>query len=136
MNYILDTDTLIYFLKGEPHVVKKMLQVESGAIHTTIINHSELLFGAYNSAHVEKNLKNITGFLSSISILPYDEEASETFGQLKAKLKLKGKLIADMDLMIASICLAQNATLVTNNARHFERVNHLKFTSWVSKIMN
>lgn len=131
MNYILDTDTLIYFLKGEPQVVKKMRQVESKAIYTSIITHSELLFGAYNSAHVEKNLKKISKFLDSIAILPYDEEASKTFGQLKAKLKHKGKLIADMDLMIASICLTQKATLVTNNSRHFERVPHLKFTNWV-----
>lgn len=131
MNYILDTDTIIYFLKGDPRVVKKILHVESKAIHTTIVTHSELLFGAYNSAHVEGNLKKISQFLDRISILPYDQDASKKFGQLKANLKIKGKLIADMDLMIASICLAQNSTLVTNNARHFERVPHLKFTNWL-----
>ncbi len=130
MNYILDTDILIYFLKGVPNVVKKIQQAENKAIHTTIVTHSELLFGAYNSAHVDFNLKKISMFLNAISILPYDENASKKFGQLKANLKIKGKLIADMDLMIASICLAQKATLVTNNSRHFDRVPNLKFTSW------
>lgn len=131
MSFILDTDTLIYFLKGEPQVVKKMLQIDSKAIYTSIISHSELFFGAYNSTHVIKNLKKVSLFLDNISILPYDENASNKFGQLKAKLKLQGKLIADMDLMIASICLVQNATLVTNNSRHFERIPHLKYTNWV-----
>jgi predicted nucleic acid-binding protein len=132
MKYILDTDTLIYFLKGETHVIKNMLQIESTAIHTSIISHSELLFGAYNSAHVERNLKKILRFLNSISILPYDENASTLFGKLKAKLKIQGNLIADMDLMIASICLSQKATLVTNNSRHFERIPRLKFINWAN----
>lgn len=131
MTYILDTDILIYFLKGEARVVRKMLHTESEAVHTTIISHSELFFGAYHSAHIEKNLKKISQFLNNISIMPYDEEASSLFGQLKAKLKIKGKLIADMDLMIASICLSQNATLVTNNTKHFEKVPHLKHTNWL-----
>jgi len=132
MKYILDTDTLIYFLKGETHVVKNMLQIESTAIHTSIISHSELMFGAYNSTHVDKNLKKISRFLNSISILPYDENASTLFGKLKAKLKIQGNLIADMDLMIASICLSQKATLVTNNSRHFERIPRLKFINWAN----
>ncbi len=130
MKYVLDTDTIIYFLKGEPHVANKILKVDNKAISTTIISHSELFFGVYNSSHIEKNHKLITGFLDRISIFPYDENASHKFGEIKAKLKSKGQLIADLDLMIASICIAQNATLVTNNSRHFEKVPHLKFTNW------
>lgn len=132
MNYVLDTDTIIYFLKGDPQVVKKVLHLDSKSIHTTIINHSELLFGAHNSAHIEKNLKKISQFLNAVSILPYNQDASQKFVQLKASLKAKGKLIADMDLMIASICLGQNITLVTNNSRHFERIPHLKITNWIA----
>lgn len=132
MNYILDTDTIIYFLKGDTSVVKKVSRIDSKVVHTTIINHSELIFGAHNSAHVERNLEKISRFLDSISILPYNQDASKKFGQLKASLKAKGKPIADMDLMIASICLAQNTTLVTNNSRHFERIPHLKLTNWIA----
>ncbi len=45
MKYILDTDTLIYFLKGQANVVKSMADISSDQLATTIINHTELLFG-------------------------------------------------------------------------------------------
>lgn len=131
MNIILDTDTIIYFLKGEHSVIKKMLQVDSKLIHTTMISHSELFYGAYHSKHMKKNLEKISVFLDTISVLPYTKEASQIFGKLKASLKKKGKLIADMDLTIASICLENNAELITNNTRHFERIPKLKYRSWL-----
>ncbi|MCP4148878.1 MAG: type II toxin-antitoxin system VapC family toxin [bacterium] len=35
-----------------------------------------------------------------------------------------------MDLMIASICLANNVTLVTNNLKHFSRIEELPIENW------
>ncbi len=49
MKYILDTDTLIYFLKGNAHIVEKVASISAEKITTTIVNHTELLYGAYNS---------------------------------------------------------------------------------------
>jgi predicted nucleic acid-binding protein len=130
MNYIIDTDILIYFLKNNENVVEKFSEINNEKISTTIINYTELLFGAYNSLQVEKNLKRFKAFLKTIHVVDFDKNAAEHFARTKAKLKKKGNLIADMDLMIASICLANNFVLVTNNTKHFNRIEKLKIENW------
>ncbi|MEA2028492.1 MAG: PIN domain-containing protein [Campylobacterota bacterium] len=130
MKYIIDSDILIYFLKGREDVVKAMIGINPESLFTTRINATELLYGAYNSAHIEKNLQKIIPFLKNFKILEFDELSSEIFAKLKAKLKKSGNPIADMDLMIASIALANNAILVTNNTKHFERIEELTIENW------
>jgi len=123
---ILDSDIIIYFLKGKQDVIENVLSVPRDKLYTTRINYSELLYGAYNSLKVEQNLKTIKQFLQELEILEYDEKSANIFAQLKAKLKARGNLIADMDLMIASISIANNQTLYTNNLKHFERIDNLE----------
>jgi len=126
MKYILDSDILIYFLKGKEDIVKKVISLPQNELCITIINYTELLYGIYNSNNVEQNKEKILPFLDNFDILPFDKKSSEIFAKLKANLKRKGNLIADMDLMIASITIANKATLFTNNLKHFERIEDLK----------
>ena len=130
MKYIIDTDILIYFLNNKEKVVDKFSKINDKFIFTTIINYTELLFGAYNSLKVEQNLERFKSFLGDINVLDFDKNAAEKFAQLKTKLKQEGNLIEDMDLMIASICLVTNSVLVTNNTRHFSRIHELKIENW------
>ena len=130
MKYVLDTDILIYYLKNQPHVVKKFATTDPDEIATTIINYTELLFGAYNSFKVSDNLLKIKAFLDNIVIIYLDKAGSEIFAQLKTQLKQEGHIIADMDLLIASICIAHRLILVTNNTKHFSRLNQLTLENW------
>lgn len=130
MKYILDTDTLIYFLKGQQNVVEKISVVAPPDLSTTIINQTELLYGAFNSQKKEQNLKKIQEFLKEIKVLEFSYTASLIFAEHKAQLKKRGNIIADMDLMIASIVLANDGILVTNNVKHFEKIKLLKFENW------
>ena len=130
MRYIVDSDILIYFLKKHPQVTQKFEATDPGQIGTTIINYAELLFGAYNSAKVQQNLSSIKSFLETISIINFDKNAGEIFAQLKTNLRKSGKVIADLDLIIASICLSNDFILVTNNTKHFSRIEELKIENW------
>jgi predicted nucleic acid-binding protein len=131
MKYVVDSDTLIYFFKNNKKVVKKFSEINKRNIHTTIINYSELLFGAYNSEKVEENKKKFKSFLKSIKILNFDRSAAENFARLKAELKREGNMIDDMDLMIASICISNNYILITNNVKHFGRIENLTIENWI-----
>jgi tRNA(fMet)-specific endonuclease VapC len=128
--YVLDTDTLIYYLKHNPNVVNKFAMVDINDITTTIINYTELLFGAYNSTKQAENLSHIKSFLDDMEIIDFDKRSAEVFARLKAELKQTGNIIADMDLMIASICVANHFTLVTNNTKHFQRIQELTIENW------
>lgn len=131
MNYVIDSDILIYFLKGQANVVAKLIACPIENLFTTRINYTELLYGAYNSTKVEQNLAKMTAILGAFNILEFDQAASQIFAQDKALLKRQGMLIADMDLMIASIVKAQQFTLVTNNHKHFERIEDLNIERWL-----
>jgi len=124
--YLIDSDILIYFLKGEKEVVEKLSRIPIDDLYTSRINYTELIYGAYNSARVEKNLKIIVSFLDNFKILEFDKNSSLIFAKEKARLKKNGNIIADMDLMIASIAIQNDCTLITNNFKHFERVQNLQ----------
>jgi tRNA(fMet)-specific endonuclease VapC len=127
MNVVIDSDILIYFLKGQQEIVDKLSAHPIENIFTTRINVTELLYGAFNSAKVAQNMAKISAFLANFHILEFDEKASMTF----ARLKKNGDLIADMDLMIASIAVANKFSLVTNNHKHFDRIEGLLVERWL-----
>ena len=131
--YLVDSDMLIYFLKGKQDAVEILSKIPTDNLYTSRINYTELIFGVYNSSRVEKNLEIIKPFLDNFNILEFDEASSVIFAKEKAKLKKNGNIIADMDLMIASIAIENDCILITNNTKHFSRVNNLKIKSLIYK---
>ena len=123
--YIVDSDVLIYFLKGDKKAIDKLSKISPLELHTSRINYTELIYGAYNSKKIEKNLDIILPFLENFQILEFCKSSSIIFAKTKAKLKKSGSIIADIDLMIASIAMANDAILITNNLKHFKRVDSL-----------
>jgi predicted nucleic acid-binding protein len=128
--YILDSDILIYFLKGDKDIIEKVLSLPKDDLYITIVNYTELLYGIYNSNKVTQNKEKILPFLEKFKLLQFDKSSSKIFAKLKAKLKKQGNIIADMDLMIASIAISNKAILFTNNLKHFKRIESLKILSF------
>ena len=133
MNYLLDTDTCIYWLKGNEDIEERALKVGLPEIFISFITLSELYYGAYKSKKVEQNLANIGILKSKLSLMDSNASICDVFGKLKAMLEKDGKIIDDADLFIAACALDTNATLVTNNEKHFERIKGLKVQNWVLK---
>ena len=69
-------------------------------------------------------------FLSAITVLDFDGEAAEVYGQIRAELERKGTPIGPMDLLIAGHARSQGLILVTNNTREFARVTGLRIEDW------
>jgi len=128
--YLLDTDTVIYSLKGHESVAKNLREHIHDSIKISIITLMELYYGAYKSQRVESNLAKIKTLENSLEIVPLGLESAEVFGLYKSKLEKSGTLLDDFDLILASCALARNLTLVTNNIRHFGRIEGLKIANW------
>jgi len=124
--YLIDSDILIYFLKGKQEVVQKLSQIPIDDLYISRINYTELIYGAYNSAKINQNLKVIEPFLENFTVLEFTKASSLIFAKEKARLKKSGNIIADMDLMIASIAIENDCTLISNNIKHFERIQNLE----------
>lgn len=133
MNYILDSDTIIYFLQGQNALVHKIGSIDIGKIHTTAINEAELYFGACNSSQVRGNIETVRGFIRNIKVLNFDSMAAKRYGEIKSELKKQGKIIPDMDICIASITKSEKMTLVTNNIKDFARIEGLKIENWLNE---
>ena len=93
----------------------------------------ELYYGAYKSQKVESNLAKIKTLENSIEIIPLGKEVVEIFGIYKAKLERSGTPLDDFDLILAACAMTNNLVLVTNNTKHFKRIEGLKITDWTSK---
>jgi len=124
--YLIDSDILIYFLKGKQEVVERISQIPIDDLYISRVNYTELIYGAYNSARIEQNLKVIEPFLDNFKILEFTKKSSLIFAKEKARLKKSGSIIADMDLMIASIAIENDCILISNNIKHFQRVQNLE----------
>jgi tRNA(fMet)-specific endonuclease VapC len=136
---VLDTDTLTHFFRNHPRVVSRMQQV-TDEVAVTIISRIETLQGRFDSLlkaadgtelqrgqqrldEAERDLVRIP------KLLPIDADAAAEFDRLRENKKLKK--IGRADLLIAAIALANKATLVTRNQRHFRNVPGLKIQNWV-----
>jgi tRNA(fMet)-specific endonuclease VapC len=126
---LLDTDHWVALLRGRLSLEGKVSPDESLAI--TAISVAELTHGASKSARVEENLAQLDILLATLIILPFDEAAARHFGALKATLERSGNRLADLDLQIASIALANDLSLITHNTRHFARIPGLQLDDWL-----
>ena len=132
MKYLLDTDIIIFWLKGDKAVERKILSVGLTNISLSTISKAELYFGAYISLNIEANLNNVHKLSQTVVLINFDDAASRYFGKIKANLKRSGNLLPDVDIMIASIALTNELTLVTNNLKHFTRVENSSIENWVA----
>jgi len=128
--FLLDTDTVIYSLKGHETVSRHLQSHLDDPIKISIITCMELYYGAHKSKKVAGNLAKIRTLEQSVEVIPVGRESAETYGMLKAQLEKQGSRLDDFDLIIAASALAHNLTLVTNNTDHFKRVDGLKLANW------
>jgi tRNA(fMet)-specific endonuclease VapC len=131
--YCFDTDTLSAVIRRDPplHLVRRLAQVPPAEQATTTINLGELLYGAARRGSERLTRQVREAVSTATSILPFDEQAAEVYGPLRARLESEGRRLDEPDLRIASIALSHELTVVTSNVRHFARVPDLAVENWL-----
>lgn len=130
MAYLIDTDIVIYSIKGNLKVQQRFREKESIPKAISIITYGELLYGAKKSTQPEKNAAIVHRLAEIFPIVGITRSVIEAFAEIKRSLEIRGERLADLDLLIASTALSLNYTLVTNNTQHFRRVKGLKIENW------
>jgi tRNA(fMet)-specific endonuclease VapC len=132
--YCFDTDVLSNVLRRDPPLglVRRLASIPADEQFTTAITLGELLYGAARrgSPALAERVHDLVGSL--VAILAFDEQAAEHYGMLRAKLESDGKRLAEPDLRIAAIALANNLILVSGNVRRFSRVDELRLENWLA----
>jgi len=128
--YLLDTDILIYALKGHEAVVAALREHAEEPMALSVISYGELVFGAQKSAARQRNLARVRRVAEIYPVVEVSAAVMETYGDLKASLQRAGLPLDDLDLIIASTSLSLSYVLVTNNEKHFRRIPDLRIENW------
>lgn len=131
LKYMLDTNIVIYTIKNRPKKVREAFKQHEGQMCISAVTRGELIYGAERSSQPERNLVDIEGLVARLEVVPFEEHASEHFGQLRAELYRIGQPIGPYDMMIAGHARAMGLILVTNNMKEFERAPGLRVENWV-----
>lgn len=127
--FMLDTDTVSWALRGQGAVAARLLEHRPSQVCVSAVTLAELRFGA--DARASRSLHRlIDAFIRPMAVVPFDQVAADRFGGVAAALKRRGEPIGAYDTLIAAQALAHGLTLVTNNTRHFRRVEGLKLENW------
>lgn len=129
--YLLDTNTWIFALKGQPAALLARLgSVDPDSIAFCSVVKAELQYGAYRYSNQAKRLEILHGLFSRHRSFGFDDPAAAVYAQIRSDLESKGQMIGPMDLLIAAIALVNDLVLVTHNTAEFRRVNELHLADW------
>lgn len=129
--YFLDTNTCIFYLNGRsPSVRDKILSTPPHQIRICSVVKAELLLGAYKSHRKQDNLEKVEAFLEPFEIVPFDDQATYVYADIRSKAETSGRNVGPNDLLIAAIVLFHGGTLITNNVDEFSRVDGLSIDDW------
>lgn len=133
MKYMLDTNTLIYFIKHKPPSVADRINAlgDADTLCMSFVTYAELLKGAERSTRKAEVLRRLESLVRQVPVLyPLGSAVCQHYASRATRLKLLGTPIGGNDLWIASHALAEAATLVTNDMREFSRIEGLLLKNW------
>ena len=131
--YLLDTNVCIYIIqKRSTALIDKFKAAKlAGKMGISAITYAELQYGISKSKRKSENQMALAQFLLPLTTWEFSEKAGAIFGEVKASLETKGKIIGPYDMSIAAHAMSLNATLITNNERKFRRIDRLKVENWL-----
>ncbi len=150
MTYLLDTDTVIFLMRGLKITAPKSSrqeqqrsvgeaifgrarksETEGDEVALSAITVAELEFGARHSGDYDREMEVVRRILTPFTLLDFDAgNCAAHYGEIRNVLEEAGKSIGGLDTLIAAHARATNATLVTNNTMEFGRVPRLKIENW------
>jgi len=128
---MLDTDSVSFALRGQGRVGTEILAHRPSELCISAITLAELRYGA-SRRNSPKLDELIDAFTNNIAVMPFDDSCAATFGRIAAGLAARGAPIGEFDVLIAAHAIVLDATLVTNNTKHFARVRGLRIENWYS----
>jgi tRNA(fMet)-specific endonuclease VapC len=131
MKFLLDTDTCIYILKQNDHVITRLLSTSREDVMVSVITEAELRTGAAKSSSPAKTLHAIENFLRPLTLIDFTSDDAIAYAAVRAKLERAGTPIVPLDTLIAAQAIARKLTVVSNNERELRRIAGLAVENWL-----
>ncbi len=115
-NYLLDTTVIIDYLRGREKAVKLLnkLSSEGALLGCCPINIIEVYTGMR-----EKEREVTEEFLDSLEYYELTKEIKKQAGEYKRSYRRKGITLSLPDVAIASIAIANDLILLSDNSKHY-----------------
>lgn len=128
MNYLLDTDIVIDFLKNQKPAIDLFRRLTNESLKISVITLMEIGYGIEKSYDPGKKKKQFRNFIEefSIEIISIESIVAEEFVRIKIGLEKQKQPLTDFDIIIAATAMVNNLTLATRNTKHFKRIKKLQ----------
>lgn len=120
MVYTLDTNAIIYYIKGEEKAVTALNNLLSQPHPIYISAITELELFSFKKLSIQER-ERIEEVLNSLVIIPVDSRIARIAGPLRQNYSLKLP-----DSAIAATALLTGTILVTRNISDFKKISNLK----------
>ena len=128
--FILDTDTWIEFFHHRCGIEIKIAAVPAQNIFASEVTIAELTYGALHSKAVERHLQEPKMIEETFTVLPISAVLRD-YAEIRHELAIKGRVVADFDILIGATARHYGLTVVTHNRKHFEEMPGVDVTDWV-----
>ena len=131
MKYYLDTNIIIYALKGSfPSIADHFRNTPAQSIVIPSVVMAEIEYGAQKSVNYDITIQKYRRFTDVFEKVPFSGHAVSAYGEIRSFLERSGTPIGPNNLMIAATVYSENGILVTHNTREFSRVPGLHIVDW------
>lgn len=130
MKFLLDTDICSAHMRRPARLAHRFIQfIDQLAVPTVVF--AELYAGAYKHAQANRLLSLIADLRQEILVLEFDLACAEQFGKTRGSLLQQGISVPTTDLMIASVALVHDLSLVTHNSADYRNIPDLRIEDWL-----
>lgn len=131
MKYLLDTNVLSDFARGQEGVIARLRMEPPPQLAVSVVTEMEVEYGLARNPNLAPRVREVMRMLlNTISVLPFEREDARVSAQLRASLNSQGTPIGAYDLLLAASALRRGLKVVTHNAREFARVSGLGIEDW------
>ncbi len=124
MSFLLDTNILSVHLRRPTSVAHRFFQ-HAGRLYTSAVALAELSVWAHQRPDPVATVKTIDELLFyEVNVLDFDRDCADEFGRIRVQLRRRGIEVPSVDLMIASVALVHDLTLVNRDVlvRHLSAI--------------
>jgi tRNA(fMet)-specific endonuclease VapC len=131
VSFLLDSDICSAYLRRPGSLFARFIQ-HSGRLWISTITLSDLYTWAYKQDDPTVILNKVQDLLRDVQVLPFDDACALELGKTRGSLLRQGIMVSPVDLMIGTIALLHNLTLVTHNTADFRNIPGLRVDDWLT----
>lgn len=128
--YLLDTDIVVFLFRNQKGIAQRLATINPENIYISDVTVAELEYGNYCGGRYEENKDLLNRFVSCVNVVPFSEAIS-LYAKERYRLKSMGMGIEDFDLLIGCTSVAKGLIMVTNNVKHYSRIEGIQIENWI-----